>query len=77
MKKYNIRHCPYCDAELNKGVIQAGQRIAWTPKVSNFVAEPTWKKDAVRLSKQGYVAMNYVDAYICERCKFVEIDYSD
>lgn len=69
-------NCPNCDEEMKKGYIQSGTKLAWVPKVSKLSVEPSLNKDSVLLSKQSRFSINYVDAYLCESCKKVIIDYS-
>lgn len=68
--------CPSCGKALKKGFIQSGTRLAWVPKVSKASVEPSLNKDAVLLSKQNRFSINFVDAYICEDCEKVVIDYA-
>ena len=69
--------CPVCEKEMKKGYIQSGTRLAWVPKVSKLSVEPGFNQESVLLSKQNRFSINYVDAYLCEKCKQVLIDYSD
>ena len=69
--------CPYCEMEMKKGFIQSGTRLAWVPKVSKVSVEPSLNKNSVLLSKQNRLSINYVDAYLCEHCEKVLIDYSN
>lgn len=69
--------CPICKAEMRKGYIQSGTRLAWVPNVSKLSTEPSLNKDSVLLSKQSRFSINHVDAYLCEKCKKVLIDYSE
>jgi len=77
MKKSNNNKCLKCDTEMKKGYIQSGTRLAWVPKVSKLSVEPSFNKESILLSKQNRFSINYVDAYLCESCKKVIIDYSD
>lgn len=69
--------CSVCNKEMKKGYIQSGTRLAWVPKVSKLSVEPSFNKESVLLSNQNRLSINYVDAYLCENCKKVIIDYSD
>lgn len=68
--------CLKCGGQTKKGFVQCGNRIAWVPEVSKISVEPDFNKDSVLLSKQNRLSINYVDAYLCEQCKTVLIDYS-
>lgn len=69
--------CSICGDEMRKGYIQSGTRLAWVPEVSKLSVEPSLNKESVVLSKQNRFSINFVDAYLCENCKKVIIDYSD
>ena len=72
-----MNKCPNCGNEMKKGYIQSGTRLAWVPKVSKLSVEPSLNKESVLLSNQSRFSINYVDAYLCEGCKKVLIDYSN
>lgn len=72
-----MNECPNCGSEMKKGYIQSGTRLAWVPKVSKLSIEPSLNKESVLLSNQSRFSINYVDAYLCEDCKKVLIDYSN
>lgn len=71
------KECVECGGEVKKGYIQCGNRIAWVPEVSKASIEPSMNKDSILLSNQTRFSINHVDAYICEKCKKVVLDYSD
>ena len=73
----NDNKCPRCEKEMKKGFIQSGTRLAWVPKVSKVSVEPSLNKESVLLSKQNRFSINYVDAYLCEQCKRILVDYSN
>ena len=77
MKDSIDKQCPSCEKEMKKGFIQSGTRLAWVPKVSRASVEPSLNKDSVLLSKQNRFSINYVNAYLCEHCEKVLIDYSN
>ena len=72
-----MNECSNCGSEMKKGYIQSGTRLAWVPKVSKLSIEPSLNKESVLLSNQSRFSINYVDAYLCEGCKKVLIDYSN
>jgi len=72
-----LNKCPNCSNEMKKGYIQSGTRLAWVPKVSKLSVEPSLNKESVLLSNQSRFSINCVDAYLCEGCKKVLIDYSN
>lgn len=77
MYNNSIGNCPYCNQEMKKGYIQCSNRIAWTPNLSKISVEPSLNKESIILSKQNRLSINHIDAYICEKCKKVIIDYFD
>lgn len=70
-------NCSECGGEVKKGFIQCANRIAWVPEVSKLSVEPSMNKDSILLSSQTRFSINYVDAYVCEECEEVVLDYSD
>ncbi len=68
--------CSECGGEVKKGYIQCGNRIAWVPEISKSSVEPSMNKESILLSNQNRFSINYVDAYICEECQQVVLDYS-
>jgi len=75
MEHFTLPCCPSCGKEMKKGFIQSGTRLAWVPKVTRLTVEPSFNQDAVLLSKQSRLSINYVDAYLCESCQKVLVDY--
>lgn len=71
------KKCSECGGEVKKGYIQCANRIAQVPEVSKSSVEPSMNKDSILLLNQTRFSINYVDAYICEECEEVVLDYSD
>ncbi|WP_442852879.1 PF20097 family protein [Bacillus sp. OxB-1] len=72
----NEGNCPDCGNGMIRGYIHCGNRLAWVPKVSKWSVEPNFNEGAVLLSGQNRFSINHVNAYSCETCKKVIIDYS-
>lgn len=72
-----VSECSTCGSEMKKGFIQSGTRLAWVPKPTKFSVEPSLNKESVLLSNQNRFSINIVDAFLCEGCKRVLIDFSD
>ncbi|MEC2054625.1 hypothetical protein I6J18_18925 [Peribacillus psychrosaccharolyticus] len=72
-----MSECSTCGSEMKKGFIQSGTRLAWVPKPAKFSVEPSLNKESVLLSNQNRFSINIVDAFLCEGCKRVLIDFSD
>lgn len=68
--------CPYCNHEMEKGVIESSREIAWKRK-KTFITAAKFHKDAVVLAPQLYITNTFVVAYLCRNCKKVIIDYDD
>lgn len=68
--------CSTCGSEMRKGYIQSSNRLAWVPKVAKLSVEPSLNEGSVLLSNQNRFTINYVDAFLCENCKKVLIDFS-
>lgn len=67
--------CPYCCKEMDKGVIQSQQEIAWHKK-KHFFIRADLHKDSVCLSEFSFLKGSAVEAWLCRECSKVIIDYS-
>lgn len=68
--------CPYCNEEMEQGVIQSQQEINWQEK-THMINRSDLYDGAVRLSKRSFVKGSAVEAWLCRKCEKVIIDYSD
>lgn len=69
--------CPYCNKEMEKGLIQSPQEIAWLKgDKKHFLARAKFHDDSVILSSLSMVKGSSVVAYLCRDCKKVIIDYA-
>lgn len=66
--------CPYCNEEMEKGVIQSPQEISWSKK-RRLVAGSVINDDTVVLSEFSFLKGSIVDAFLCRKCKNVIIKY--
>lgn len=66
--------CPLCNNEMEKGFLQAGQRITWVKKKHKVSLLP--KQDEVSLGNNMLGGLIF-DAFICKSCKQVLLDYSN
>lgn len=66
--------CPYCNEEMEKGVIQSPQEISWSKK-RRLVAGSVINDDTVVLSEFSFLKGSIVDAFLCRKCKYVIIKY--
>ena len=69
-------NCPYCGDDMEKGIIQSAQEIAWQRK--RHILGAFWLHDgSVVLSPLSFFRGSAVAAYLCRECKKIVIDYSD
>ena len=70
--------CPYCQKEMEKGVIQSIQEIAWLKKKHLLAAADLHSREKpVILSPRSFWKGSQVTAYLCRDCEKVIIDYSE
>lgn len=70
--------CPYCDNEMEKGLIQSPQEIAWLKgEKKHTLARANFHEGSVVLSELSFAKGSAVVSYLCRKCKKVIIDYSD
>lgn len=70
--------CPYCGSEMELGLIQSPQEIAWIKgEKPHFFSRAGFHEGAVVLSELSFIKGSAVTAYLCSSCKKVIIDYSD
>lgn len=68
--------CPYCSNEMEKGIIQSPQEIAWNSKKRIF-ANSDFNDDSVVLSRLSMLKGSAVITYLCRDCKKIIIDYEE
>ena len=68
--------CPYCNEEMELGVIPSRLELAWFKGVKRPTLSAKLHKDAVVLSKMSFMNGSAVAAYLCRDCQKVVIDYS-
>lgn len=68
--------CPYCNAEMRLGQIQADNLLSWTPDGEKVVGGTRWAKAAnsIVLAKYYLLSPASVDAFYCDKCKKLIID---
>lgn len=71
--------CPYCGKEMKYGVIQSQHEINWKPNKSKLFASASsvFNKEAVVLSEFSFLKGSCVEAYCCDDCRKIIIDYDD
>ena len=70
--------CPYCNKEMEKGLIQSPQEIAWYSGDSRrFFNNSDFHEGSVTLSERSLLKGSAVTAWLCRDCKKVVIDYGD
>jgi len=68
--------CPYCNHDMEQGVIQSAQEINWQKK-KHLINRSDMYDDAVCLSQRNFFKGSAVEAWLCRECKKVIIDYTD
>lgn len=66
--------CPICGNEMEKGLVQAGQRVLWSKKRHYFSLLPKEGEVTIGYNPLGNVCF---ESYICKSCKRVILDYSE
>lgn len=70
--------CPYCNKEMEEGIIQSPQEISWKKGIKRPVfGRAQFHEDSVVLSELSLMKGSAVVAFLCRECKKVIIDYSD
>ena len=70
--------CPYCGEDMEKGLIQSQNELAWLPGNNRkLFVRAKLHEGAVVLSKLSVLKGSAVTAYICKKCEKVIIDYAD
>lgn len=69
--------CPYCNKEMRYGVIQSQHEINWKPKKTKLFGAAEFHKDAIVLSELSFLKGSCVEAYCCNDCKKIIIEYDD
>jgi len=68
--------CPYCNDEMEQGVIENQHEINWKTKRHLF-GNAEFHKGSVILSERSFLKGSAVLAYLCRKCEKVIIDYKD
>lgn len=70
--------CPYCDKEMEKGLIQSPQELSWLKgEKRKFAARSFLHEGSVVLSSLSMMKGSACVAYNCLSCRKIVIDYSD
>ena len=69
--------CKVCGEEMKLGYIQCRDGVFWRTKLQRIAAVPSEGKNSIKLSGQtnGPFSGSFVEAYNCEKCRTVIIDY--
>jgi len=68
--------CPYCDEEMEQGVIQSPQEISWTKKKHLF-GRAEFHKGSIVLSELSMLRGSATITHCCQKCEKIIIDYKD
>ncbi|NLM84991.1 MAG: hypothetical protein GX189_09885 [Clostridiales bacterium] len=70
--------CPYCQKELEPGLIQSPREIAWVKgKNGHFFGSADLYEGSVVLSAFSFIRGSAVKAFLCRDCRKVIIDYAE
>lgn len=67
-------NCPYCSKEMEPGVIQSENEIAWKKRKARFLGAAMLQEGSVVLSKFSFLKGSCVTAYLCRPGGKVVID---
>ena len=68
--------CPYCGKEMEKGLIQSPNEIAWLKgEKRKLFTKASFHADSVLLSEFSALKGSAVAAYNCNECKKIVINY--
>ena len=73
-KGSNIMNCPYCNKELEAGVIQSQHELRWQKVRHIFISH---SDTTVMLSDRNIWRGSAVKAMLCRECQKIIIDYAD
>ncbi|MEA4926359.1 MAG: PF20097 family protein [Syntrophomonadaceae bacterium] len=68
--------CPYCDGEMEAGVIQSPHEISWKYK-KHFIGRAEFHDGSIVLSELSFLKGSIVQAFCCRKCEKIVIDYKD
>ena len=68
--------CPYCNKEMELGIIQSAREIAWKEGLERTKGRADAYEGSVVLSSLDFFAGSAVKASNCRECKKIIISYS-
>lgn len=66
--------CPYCDNEMEQGLLQGMRRVAWVKQQHKISLLP--KQGEIMLKNNTFSDFVF-PAQICKSCEKIIVDYSD
>lgn len=66
--------CPYCNNEMESGLLQGMHRVAWVKKKHKLSLFP--KQGEILLENNEFKDF-VLSAQICKKCRKIVVDYSD
>ena len=70
--------CPYCNNEMEIGLIQSAQELNWTKvEKRKLFSRAFLHKDSIVLSELSFMKGSACIAYNCPNCKKIIIDYEN
>ena len=78
LKEGQTMNCPYCNNEMEKGLIHSPQELNWIKgEKRKFFTRAFLHKDSIVLSELSMMKGSACVAYNCPNCKKIVIDYAD
>lgn len=68
--------CPYCEAEMEQGVIQSSQELSWKKK-RKIIARAKFYDESIVLSKLSLMKGSAIISHLCRTCERIVIDYKE
>lgn len=68
--------CPYCETEMERGVIQSPQELSWKKK-RKIIARAKFYEDSIVLSKLSLMKGSAIISHLCRTCERIVIDYKE
>ncbi len=66
--------CPYCQKEMEKGLLQGGSILVWVKKKHHISLNP---REGEVVLDRNYLSGPAVPAWICKACKKVIAEYEE
>jgi len=69
-------NCPYCGAEMEKGLVQSAGEIFWSTERRKFIVSARETKGDIMISSYDIFG-NFAESYLCRNCKKIITNYNE